>query len=124
MSDDLQTAHLNPLEGVAIIGIFHTNSPEEQEIVLQSLIQITDEVTRHQTGFISVTMHRSLDGKTVTNIGRWHTVEDLKNALATPAMLAHRDALGTRFKRDGSVGRAVYTYYNGQDATSADQLQA
>ncbi len=105
------------------INTFHTVDREDQEKVVQSLVQVTEDVMRHQPGFISATLQRSFDGKTVTNLARWRSAEDLKRALARPDMLAHRDEMGSQYKREGYLGQVVYTY-TGQAELSESGLKS
>ncbi len=97
-------------EGVVFLNKFYGTNAEEQEHLLAELIRITEEVIRYQPGFISANIHKGFDDFAVTNIARWRSPADLKRALQQPAMLAHRDVLGTHFKREGSLGRIAYTY--------------
>jgi tetracenomycin F1 monooxygenase len=110
MSDELSSGDSKHPDGVVFINTFHTPGPEGQAEVLQSLVQITQDVIRHQPGFLSATLHQSLDGKTVTNVARWRSPADLRNALNTPGMLAHREVLGERYPREGYLGQVVYNY--------------
>lgn len=113
----------NDLEDTIFINTFHTNDREDQEKVVQSLVQVTEDVMRHQPGFISATLQRSFDGKTVTNLARWRSAEDLKKALAKPEMLAHRDEMGNQYKREGYLGQVVYTY-TGQVKSASGGLES
>ena len=97
-------------EGTTFINIFHTTDREDQERLVLSLVQVTEEVIRHQPGFISANLHRSFDGKTVTNFARWRSKEDFTRALETPGMLAHREVLRGKYEREGYLGQIVYTY--------------
>jgi heme-degrading monooxygenase HmoA len=112
MSDEISTGETNIPEGVAFINIFHTPDQEGQIQLIQSLAQVTEEVIRYQPGFLSASLHKSLDGKTVTNVARWHSAEDFKRALETPGMLAHREVLRGLYPREGYLGQVVYTYAN------------
>ena len=118
MSNELSSRDSKYPDGVAFINTFHTPDAEGQAEVLQSLVQITQDIIRHQPGFISATLHQSLDGKTVTNIARWRSPLDLQNALKTPGMLAHREVLGERFPREGYLGQVVYTYSYQENETN------
>ena len=110
MSDSMSASKANEPKGTIFINTFHTMDREDQEKVVQSLIQTTEEVIRYQPGFISATVQQSLDGKTVTNVARWRSAEDLKRAQETPEMLAHRNVMGNQYKREGYLGPIVYTY--------------
>lgn len=110
MSDDTPPIKTHDQEATTFINIFHTINQEDQAKLIQSLIQVTDEVIRHQPGFISAHLHRSFDGKTVTNFARWRSAEDFKKALETPGMLAHREVLRGKYEREGYLGQIAYSY--------------
>ena len=94
MADATPVIKSDKQEGILFVNVFHTVDRADQERLVKSLVQVTEEVIRHQPGFISTHLHRSLDGQTVTNLARWNSVEDFKRALQTPGMLAHREVLG------------------------------
>lgn len=123
MFDTTSEIKPNDSADTIFINTFHTVDREDQEKVVQSLVQITEDVMRHQPGFISATLQRSFDGKTVTNLARWRSAEDLKRALARPDMLAHRDEMGSQYKREGYLGQVVYTY-TGQAELSESGLKS
>ncbi len=123
MFDTTSETKPNDSADTIFINTFHTVDREDQEKVVQSLVQVTEDVMRHQPGFISATLQRSFDGKTVTNLARWRSAEDLKRALARPDMLAHRDEMGSQYKREGYLGQVVYTY-TGQAELSESGLKS
>lgn len=110
MVDDTPVIKPDNQEGITFINMFHTTDRADQEKLVESLAQVTEEVIRYQPGFISTNLHRSFDGRMVTNFARWNSVEDLKKALETPGMLAHREVLRGKYEREGYVGEIVYTY--------------
>jgi len=63
--------------------------PERQEELIEILETATHEVMRHIPGFISATIHRSLDGKHVSNYAQWRSLEDFERMLANPEAQAH-----------------------------------
>jgi Antibiotic biosynthesis monooxygenase len=109
MSEDTLTSKTET-QAVTFINIFHTQDPEDQQKVVASLIQVTEEVMKPRPAFISATIHQSPDGKSVINVARWRSAEEFKETLATPAMLAHRDVLGSLYKREGYLTKAVFSY--------------
>jgi heme-degrading monooxygenase HmoA len=52
-------------------------APEDQETVVQLNVDITQRVAREFPGFVSATVHRSLDGTRVINHLQWRTAADL-----------------------------------------------
>ena len=54
-------------ELMTLINVF-TVSPDKQEELAQLPVRATDETMRHLPGFISASIHRSLDGTKVINM--------------------------------------------------------
>ena len=52
-------------------------APKNQETVVQINVDIIEQVAREFPGFISATVHRSLDGTRVINYLQWRTAADL-----------------------------------------------
>jgi len=63
--------------------------PERESELVEILETATHEVMRHVPGFISATIHRSLDGKHVANYAQWRSLEDFERMLANPEAQAH-----------------------------------
>jgi heme-degrading monooxygenase HmoA len=70
---------------VTLINVF-TVAPEDQQRLVDVLVDTTQAVMSKQQGFISANIHRSLDGRRVTNYAQWRTRE------AFEAMLGNREA--------------------------------
>jgi quinol monooxygenase YgiN len=72
---------------VTLINIF-TVEPAKQPELLELLTRATQDSVRHVAGFVSATLHRSLDGTKVAMYAQWHSVEDYeamrKNPVASP----------------------------------------
>jgi quinol monooxygenase YgiN len=71
-----------------LINVF-TVEPEKQQALIDLLDSATEEVMRHQAGFISANIHRSLDGRQVANYAQWETAEAFQSMLRNPAAQAH-----------------------------------
>jgi quinol monooxygenase YgiN len=52
-------------------------APEDQDTVVQVNVDIVERVARESPGFVSATVHRSLDGTRVINYLQWQTAADL-----------------------------------------------
>ena len=74
---------------VTFINVF-TVAPANQRLLLDLLARATDSTVRHAPGFISATLHRSLDGTKVAMYAQWRSVEDYQamraNASTAPYM--------------------------------------
>lgn len=74
-----------------LINVFSV-APESQQQLVDLLVAATDEVMRHQPGFISANIHASLDGTRVVNYAQWRTAEDFQAMLADPTAQQHMGA--------------------------------
>ncbi len=74
-------------EVVTLINVF-TVEPTKQPELISLLTRATDLSVRHVAGFISASLHRSLDGTKVTMYAQWRSMEDYQamrqNAVAAP----------------------------------------
>ena len=50
--------------------------PANQQRIVDLLVHATDEFVRQAPGFLSSTLHRSLDGTKVTMYAQWSSAED------------------------------------------------
>ena len=66
-----------------------TVAPERQQALIDLLAEATEAVMRHQPGFISANLHRSLDGQRVTNYAQWRSRADFEAMLRNPAAQIH-----------------------------------
>jgi quinol monooxygenase YgiN len=74
-----------------LINVF-TVPPEDQQRLVDLLVEASEEVMQHQSGFVSANIHASLDGGTVVNYAQWRSVEDFQAMLANPAAQPHMEA--------------------------------
>jgi quinol monooxygenase YgiN len=76
---------------MTLVNVF-TVSPDKQAELADLLVRATDETMRHVPGFISASIHKSLDGKRVINYAQWRNQADFTalkdNPLAQPHMRA------------------------------------
>jgi len=74
---------------ITFINVF-TVDPEKQQQLVDLLIKATESSVRHVPGFISASLHRSLDGAKVAMYAQWRSIEDYQsmraNADAMPYM--------------------------------------
>jgi quinol monooxygenase YgiN len=60
--------------GVTLINVF-TVAPADQQRLIDLLTQTTERFVSRAPGFVSATLHRSIDGRKVTMYSRWRSVE-------------------------------------------------
>ena len=72
---------------ITLINVF-TVEPAHQQQLLELLARATETSVQHAPGFISASLHRSLDGTKVTMYAQWRSVADYQamreNPTATP----------------------------------------
>src|SRR6202047_2824934 len=71
---------------VTLINVF-TVEPVNQQQLLELLARATETSVRHAPGFVSASLHRSLDGTKVTMYAQWRSVEDYQAMRENPAPL-------------------------------------
>jgi len=72
---------------LTVINVF-TVAPENQARLIDLLTRATESTVRHVPGFISATLHQSLDGAKVTMYAQWRSWDDYQrmreNTTASP----------------------------------------
>ena len=72
------------LKLVTFINVF-TVDPGNQQRLVDLLAKVTESSVRHARGFVSSSLHRSLDGRKVTMYAQWRTMEDYERMRNDPA---------------------------------------
>ena len=75
---------------LTLINIF-TVEPAEQRELVDLLIRATQTSVRHVTGFVSATLHRSLDGTKVAMYAQWRSIEDYQAMRRDPVASPYLD---------------------------------
>lgn len=71
---------------ITLINVFKVE-PANQQRLIELLIRATDGLVDAAPGFLSSTLHRSLDGTKVTMYAQWRSVEDYEAMRRDPAPL-------------------------------------
>jgi quinol monooxygenase YgiN len=69
---------------LTLINVF-TVDPVNQDKLLELLIRATQSLVRYVKGFVSASLHRSLDGAKVAMYAQWRSVEDYQAMRSNPA---------------------------------------
>jgi antibiotic biosynthesis monooxygenase (ABM) superfamily enzyme len=72
---------------VALINV-HICKPEDQEQLVELLTEGVETIYRHLPGFISASIHKSLDGVRVTNYAQYQSRKDVEVAWKDPSIPA------------------------------------
>ena len=82
---------------LTLINVFSVEAARQQELV-ELLSQATESSVRHVSGFVSASLHRSLDGTKVVMYAQWRSVEDyqaMRNNPTTSPFLRRALAFAT-----------------------------
>jgi quinol monooxygenase YgiN len=80
---------LDPKDGYLTFINTFTVEPDNSERLVQALRKATEEIFRHQPGFISANLHLSRDKRRVLNYAQWRSKEDYIAMSKTPEIQAH-----------------------------------
>jgi heme-degrading monooxygenase HmoA len=78
-------------ELMTLINVF-TVAPDKQSELADLLVRATDETIQHLPGFISATIHRSVDGTKVINYAQWRSRADFEALKKSPEAGVHMKA--------------------------------
>lgn len=73
---------------VTLINVFTVN-PEDQKKLVDLLLEATETTMKHVPGFVSASIHRSIDGERVVNYAQWKSREDFEAMVKNPEAEAH-----------------------------------
>lgn len=88
-----------------LINVYEVD-PAKQDELIRCLSEATEQKIRHLPGFISVNIHRSLDGMRVVNYAQWASQVDLDRMLNDPDARAQMGRFAALAK---SVSPRLYT---------------
>jgi quinol monooxygenase YgiN len=94
---------------VTLINVF-TVEPVKQQQLLDLLAQATETSVRHVPGFVSATLHRSLDGTRVAMYAQWRSVEDYQAMRENPAALPYMQQALALAKFEPGIYEVVERY--------------
>lgn len=100
-------------EHVTLVNVF-TVSPENQRALVALLNEATETVMRHLPGFISASIHESLDGTRVTNYAQWASEEDFRQMLQNPTARTHMASAASLATFNPHLYRVVKVHSRGE----------
>ncbi|GAA0516545.1 MULTISPECIES: antibiotic biosynthesis monooxygenase family protein [Pigmentiphaga] len=68
---------------LTLINVYEVE-PGKQDKLARTLAEATERTVRHQPGFLSVCIHRSLDGRRVANYAQWASKEHFDRFMKQP----------------------------------------
>jgi quinol monooxygenase YgiN len=94
---------------LTLINVF-TGVPDHQQEVVDLLARATETSVRHAPGFISSSLHRSLDGTKVVMYAQWRSIEDYQAMRENPAPLPYLQQALALAKFEPGMYEVVETY--------------
>jgi heme-degrading monooxygenase HmoA len=91
---------------MTLVNVF-TVAQDKQVELAQLLVRATDEVMRHLPGFVSASIHRSVDGKKVINYAQWLSQNDFTAMQKDPRAQIHMKAATAMATADPIVCEVV-----------------
>ncbi len=79
-------------EVVTAIVIFAVE-PEKQQELINTIIEFLENTVKHQPGFVSSSIHKSIDGVRVMNYAQWRTQQDYQSFVNNPEVQAKGNKL-------------------------------
>ncbi|MCX8999851.1 antibiotic biosynthesis monooxygenase [Rhizobiaceae bacterium BDR2-2] len=70
-------------KNLTLVNVYEVESGRQAELVA-ALSEATESTIRHQPGFLSVSIHSSLDGKKVVNYAQWASKEHFEGFIKKP----------------------------------------
>lgn len=92
---------------VTLINIFTADSSNQQKLV-DMLKKANEQIYNKQEGFISASIHKSLDGTKVTNYLQWESKEAIEKMLKNTKVIIHMNDILAISKLDGTLYDVVY----------------
>jgi quinol monooxygenase YgiN len=100
-----EIAKIDPRAACLTLVNVYEVEPENQGDLARRLSELTDGSIRKQPGFISVSIHSSLDGKRVVNYAQWASKEHFEGFMKKPETQAQLKEFAALAK---SVSPALY----------------
>ena len=94
---------------VTLINVF-TVEPENQQQLIDLLTQATEQSVRAKPGFISASLHRSVDGTKVTMYAQWRSADDYQAMREDPAPLPYLEQALVIAKFEPGMYEVVETF--------------
>jgi hypothetical protein len=93
---------------ITLINVF-TVDPSKQQVLIDAIIDTTQKVWCLQDGYISASIHKSKDGKKVTNYVQYKGKGGLDRRLDNPEAILHMNKVLSMAKTDGNLYDVVFT---------------
>lgn len=96
---------------VSLVNVF-TVQPRDQQRLVDLLVKATEETMRHEPGYVSANIHKSLDGTHVVNYAQWRSRGDFERMLQNPDVVPHMRAARDIATNEPDLYEVVFTHAN------------
>lgn len=94
---------------VTLVNVF-TVEPGNQQKVVEMLVKATESTMKEIPGFVSATIHKSLDGVRVVNYAQWRSQQDFEAMRNNPEAQVHMKPLMEISKPDFHLYEVIDTF--------------
>ncbi|MFJ4526347.1 antibiotic biosynthesis monooxygenase family protein [Streptomyces sp. NPDC088810] len=84
---------IDPDAGVHTVMVHFTVEPGRREVLVEAIGTFVEDVVRHQPGFVSSTVHISLDGTRVINYAQWASREAFEAFQNNPEAMSRQGVI-------------------------------
>lgn len=102
---------------LTLVNVF-TVKPENQQKLVELLIEATEQTMRRLPGFVSASIHNSLDKRKVVNYAQWRRREDFEAMTQNPDARPHMQAAAAIAEFDPILCEIVESISAGAPAKS------
>lgn len=95
-------------DNITLINVF-TVDPSKQQQLVDALIETTKQVWHKQDGFISASIHKSVDGKKVVNYVQYKGKEAFDKRLDDPQAIIYMNKVLSMARADGHLYEVIFT---------------
>ncbi len=81
--------------------------PQQQQALIDTIVEFVSSDVRHQRGFVSANLHRSLDGTRVINYAQWRSRGDYEAFSSNPVTTANK---AIEFVQSGKAQHESHEY--------------
>lgn len=73
--------------------VYFEMEPAHQQEQINAIVEFVESVVKHQSGFLSATLHKSTDGARIVNDAQWESKAAWQAAFESPAVKAYSKSL-------------------------------
>jgi quinol monooxygenase YgiN len=84
----METTISTASSSVTLVNVF-TVEPSKQQALVDLLVESSEQMMRHEPGFISANIHQSLDGTKVVNYAQWESPAAFEAMTRNPKAAPH-----------------------------------